>query len=401
MSPICDGAINPGVTLAAEDARMALRSWLFLLLLATCGTALAHKPSDSYLVLQAEADPPRVSGQWEIALRDLEFVVGIDIDGDGNFTPDEVQARQAEIASYALARLAVLADGAPCSLRANGHFLKKNHDGDYAALKVLGDCGAAARPLETLDIRYSLFFDLDAEHEGLLRLQAGGGTLTGVFAADRRSLRFEVNEASSFAQFLSFARQGVWHIWIGFDHVLFLLALLLPAVLMHRDGRWLAAERFGPVFRDVVRVVTAFTVAHSITLSLATLGLVALPSRLVEAAIALSVLLAALNNLRPVVSEWRWLAAFAFGLLHGFGFAGVLADLGLPSESLLLALLGFNLGVEAGQLAIVAVFLPLAFMLRGTAAYSRGLMSGGSLAVALLALAWMIERAFDISIPAL
>jgi hypothetical protein len=175
----------------------------------------------------------------------------------------------------------------------------------------------------------------------------------------------------------------------------------LPAVLTYRDGRWEAAEHFRPVFRDVVRVVTAFTVAHSITLSLATLGLVSLPSGPVEAAIAFSVLLAAINNVRPVVAEWRWLMAFAFGLLHGFGFAGVLADLGLPSDALLLALVGFNLGVEAGQLAIVAVFLPLAFMVRGTAAYNRGLMSGGSVLVGLLALTWMIERIFDVSILAL
>jgi hypothetical protein len=193
----------------------------------------------------------------------------------------------------------------------------------------------------------------------------------------------------------------VWHIWIGFDHVLFLLALLLPAVLMHESGRWQAVAHFRPVFWDVVRTVTSFTVAHSITLSLAALGVVSLPSRLVEATIALSVLLAALNNVRPVIEQWRWVMAFAFGLIHGFGFASVLGDLGLPREGLLLALVGFNLGVEAGQLAIVAVFLPLAFMLRGTATYRRGLMSGGSLVVALLALAWLVERAFDISILAL
>jgi hypothetical protein len=391
----------------SPDCRLSwLRRLLLLLAVALAGAAHAHKPSDSYLVLKVAADPPRVSGQWDIALRDLEFTVGLDIDGDGNITPDEIQAKHADIATYALARLAVQADGEPCALRSVGHLIAKHSDGDYAALKLQGDCGSPARrTVESLDIRYSLFFDLDAEHEGLLRLESGGGaapdTVTGVFAVSKAHQRFELSRPSWLAQFLSFGGQGVWHIWIGFDHVLFLLALLLPAVLTYRGGRWQAATRFGPAFWDVVRVVTAFTVAHSITLSLAALEVVSLPSRLVEATIALSVVLAALNNIRPMIEDWRWLMAFAFGLIHGFGFASVLADLGLPRDALLLALVGFNLGVEAGQLAIVAVFLPLAFMLRGTAIYSRGLMSGGSLLVALLAVTWMIERIFDISILAL
>ena len=120
------------------------------------------------------------------------------------------------------------------------------------------------------------------------------------------------------------------------------------------------------------KVVTAFTVAHSITLSLAALGVISLPSRLVESAIAASVVLAALNNVCPVVYGGRWIIAFCFGLIHGFGFASVLTDLGLPQDSLLLALVAFNLGVELGQLAIVAVFLPIAYALRGRRASIRG-----------------------------
>jgi hypothetical protein len=386
-----------------------LRLLLLLAAMGLASAAHAHKPSDSYLVLKVEADQPRLSGQWDIALRDLEFTVGLDIDGDGNITSDEVQAKHAEIASYALARLVVQADGEPCTLRSAGHLIAKHSDGDYAALKLQADCGASAsataapagRSIESVDIRYSLFFDLDAEHEGLLRLQSGTDTVSGVFAVGKAQQRFELLKPSGLTQFLSFCGQGVWHIWIGFDHVLFLLALLLPAVLIYEGGRWQAVARFGPAFWEVARVVTSFTVAHSITLSLAALGVVALPSRLVEATIAFSVLLAALNNVRPVIEQWRWLMAFAFGLIHGFGFASVLADLGLPREGLVLALLGFNLGVEAGQLAIVVAFLPLAFMLRSQAFYRRALMSGGSLLVALLALTWMIERAFGISILAL
>ena len=186
----------------------------------------------------------------------------------------------------------------------------------------------------------------------------------------------------------------MWHIWVGFDHILFLLSLLLPAVLAWQASRWQPVQGFRPAFWDVFRVVTSFTVAHSITLSLAALGIVALPSRLVESAIAASVVVAALNNLKPMVEGRRWLVAFGFGLIHGFGFASVLGELGLPRDALLLALVGFNLGVECGQLVIVALFLPLAYSLRGSRFYRRTVMKGGSLAIAGIAGIWLAERVF-------
>jgi hypothetical protein len=169
-------------------------------------------------------------------------------------------------------------------------------------------------------------------------------------------------------------------------------------VLLWRAAGWRPADSFGQAFIDVLRIVTAFTVAHSITLSLATLGLVAPPSRLVESAIALSVVLAALNNVWPLFHERRWMVAFCFGLIHGFGFASVLQDLGLPRESLVLALVGFNLGVEVGQLAIVAVFLPLAYAARRSAFYRRGVLVGGSLLIALVAGIWLAERVFNFKV---
>jgi hypothetical protein len=145
----------------------------------------------------------------------------------------------------------------------------------------------------------------------------------------------------------------------------------------------------------VLKVVTAFTFAHSITLSLATLRVVTLPSRWVESAIAASVVIAALGNIFVFIEGRRWAIAFAFGLIHGFGFAAVLADLHLPREALLLALVAFNLGIEAGQLIIVACFLPVAFLLRETWFYRRASLVGGSLVIALIAAVWLAERAFD------
>ena len=363
-----------------------------LVLLAFCAVAQAHKPSDSYLVIKLEAG--RIAGQWDIALRDLEYAIGLDADGNGDITWGELSARHQDLASYALARLQVSAGDAACVLQATDHLVDRHSDGAYAVIRFSGDCAAAG----TLKIRYGLFFELDPTHRGLVRIEAGGVTQTAVFGPERAEQTFNLAAPSLLAQITAYVREGVWHIWIGFDHVLFLLSLLLPAVWQRTAGRWTPAPRFAPAFWEVLKVVTAFTVAHSITLSLAALELIALPSRLVESVIAASVILAALNNLFPLVNERRWAMAFAFGLIHGFGFASVLTDLGLPRDALVSSLFGFNVGVELGQLTIVAVFLPLAFALRATRFYSRVVFVGGSVVVAVLAAIWLAERALDIKL---
>jgi hypothetical protein len=171
-------------------------------------------------------------------------------------------------------------------------------------------------------------------------------------------------------------------------------------LLEWRAPRWQPVDGFRAALWDVFRIVTSFTVAHSITLSLAALHVLSLPSRLVESAIALSVVVAALNNLRPLVQGRRWVVAFGFGLIHGFGFASVLAELGLPNDALRIALVGFNIGVEAGQLAIVALFLPLAYSLRRSTFYRRAVMAGGSVLIAGVAGIWLVERAFGLSLLA-
>jgi hypothetical protein len=275
--------------------------------------------------------------------------------------------------------------------------LDYHSDGAYAVLRLEGVCAA---DVAALDLDYRLLFDIDPQHKGLLQLRHGGQASTAIFAPDTAHQALQVAGASPWRQFGDYVRHGIWHIWIGFDHILFLLSLLLPAVLVYRDRQWQGRPTFRSAALDVLKIVTAFTLAHSITLTLATLGVVALPSQLVESAIAASVVLAALNNLWPLFHGRRALVAFAFGLIHGFGFASVLLDLGLPKASLLLSLVGFNAGVELGQIAIVALFLPLAFLARNTTAYRKGVLGAGSCAIALLALAWLAERGLDVKLLA-
>ena len=372
---------------------MNARLIVFIVLLcAWCSPAQAHKPSDSYLAITVQGQ--QITGQWDIALRDLDFAIGLDGNGDGALTWDEIRARHQAISAYALQRLQIATTAGACTLQPGEQLIDNHTDGAYSVLRFTAACPGSAAPA-SLDIGYTLFADLDPQHKGLLKLSHDGDTQTAIFDPDSPRQTLSLAAPYRLAQFGAYVKHGIWHIWIGTDHILFLLSLLLPAVLLPGLREQQASLR--AAFFDVLKVVTAFTLAHSITLTLASLSLISLPSRWVESAIAASVVLAALNNLYPLFRGRRPVAAFVFGLIHGFGFASVLRDLGLPQSALVSSLFGFNVGVEIGQLAIVAVFLPLAWWLRKSWFY-RQLFTWGSLAIALVAAIWLVERIADIKL---
>src|SRR5689334_11242323 len=194
-----------------------MKAFLSLLLALAAATAQAHKPSDSYLALSTEE--AAVRGQWDIALRDLEFAIGLDADGDGAITWGELKAKRREIEAYALSRLKISSDQKACALAPADFLVDEHSDGAYAVLRFAADCGA--KPPGSLEVGYSLFFDLDPTHRGLLRIERGGATQSAVLSPERPRLAFKAGETSALAQFLDYLREGVWHIWIGFDHILF------------------------------------------------------------------------------------------------------------------------------------------------------------------------------------
>ncbi len=359
--------------------------------LCTAWTARAHKLSDAYLTV-AVADG-QVTGTCEVALRDLEIVLALDSNLDGAITWAELKAKQTNVVGYLSSRVRVEADGQAVPLNWDGLQVSLHLDGSYALLGLKGDILPTASKLKLI---YGLLWEEDPLHRGLLKLTVGSTTTVAVFSQTSPSVTVDLEKPVSLTRFDQFLVEGVLHIWKGYDHILFLVALLLPAVMILQVQTWRPTEAFKPAAMNVLKVVTAFTLAHSITLSLAALDVVRLPSRLVESTIALSVIIAAANNLKPFFRDRGWMVAFGFGLIHGFGFATVLGELGLPAGSLAKALVGFNLGVEVGQLAIVAVFLPVAFLMRSTVFYRRVALQTGSLAIALVAGLWLIERAFNI-----
>lgn len=357
--------------------------------------AQAHKPSDSYLTLTVGGPP--VAVRWDIALRDLDNVLALDRDADGAITWGELRARESDVVAFASKRLTIRFDGQVCGLSPVDMSVAEHSDGAYAVLRFEAPC---AREPHEVDVDYELFFDVDPQHHGIARIDDGAGTRTAIFTDVDRHQRFARATLGRAHQLGAAVRLGIGHIFSGIDHLLFLIALLLPSVLVRRGvkGHWEPVAGFRSALTDVLKIVTAFTVAHSITLSLSVLGVLRLPSRFVESAIAASVIVAAVNNIVPILQEDRWTAAFALGLLHGFGFSATLMDLGLPRQNLIATLFGFNIGVEMGQLCVVATLLPIAYWARKTVAYRKVALFGGSIAIASVATVWLIERAFAVKL---
>jgi hypothetical protein len=368
---------------------MACGVWLLALLcmlLAT--TAHAHIASNGFLTINV--DGTRMSGSVEFAMRDAELAVGLDSNRDGTITWGEVRSHQRDLELYVRSKLRIGDGTARCAEEFSSVEINERVDGNYVWLPFTAACGAAR--LTRLVIDYRLMQGIDPSHRGLLTTTAWGGTQAGVLnGTGEQSIALE--HPSAWQAFTEYLQTGIWHIWSGIDHLLFLLSLLLPAVLRRRDQHWEAVPLAKPAFVNIFKVVTAFTVAHSITLSLAAFDVVRLPSRLTESVIAASIIIAALNNIFPKVTEGRWRIAFAFGLLHGFGFASVLADMGLPPGARAISLVSFNLGVETGQLAVVVAVMPLAYAVRATAFYRQTVMRWGSSAIAALAFVWLVQRA--------
>ena len=375
----------------------ALSHALFIGAPSLLGTAVhAHPTSTAYLEVGASA-PATPTLQWRIALRDLDALLDLDTDGDGQLVWAEVADRAADINALAASAVALKSGTAACALRFEAPRYVRLADAGFAQLDGAATCGSGA----ALSLDYRLFEGVDPSHRVLITMRGARqpritepGARVSLTAADTAA---EV--PSGFSGFLA---SGIAHIAGGYDHVLFLLCLLLPAVLLRQSvantGRWVARDNLTSALVAVVWIATAFTIAHSLTLALATFGVIRIPASVIEPLIALTILATALNNVWPIVTRRLAAVAFAFGLIHGFGFAEVLAPLSLPRDQLAMALLGFNLGVEVGQLAIVASAFFVLATLRRWSGYARWILGFGSLLIAIVATLWFIERVFDVTI---
>ncbi len=350
-------------------------------------SASAHQSSFSYATVELVDGGRRAN--YEIRLSSNDLYEALELDEERDATDAEIEAGARRLQNYVFAQveldvadqLCVFTPGAVRALRDGGRF---------AQLEASLTCPKA---IAAIDFHYTLFFDLDERHEGLMTAEH---ELVQFAYPDHTRFHFEPHHSHG-ASMLGFLRSGVHHVLSGADHILFLISLLLVMAWRARAGE-LELRAPGATMRRTAAIVSAFTVGHSITLILAALGWVELPSRFVESMIAASIVYVAIENLFRPDPAHRALVGFSFGLMHGLGFAAMLRPL-LPPSATVMPLLAFNIGVELGQLAVVLATLPLLYLLMRTLGvdwYRRRFLPIACVAVSLMGLVWLVERAFEI-----
>ncbi|HZZ84780.1 MAG TPA: HupE/UreJ family protein [Anaeromyxobacteraceae bacterium] len=339
--------------------------------------ALGHQAGVSYAEL--DVDGAEVRGSFRFSLAELTTLVNVPADPRGRFTAEAVAGAIEPLRRATLEAVTVRQGGVPCVLRPGGFGLEEP---DGLRLDGTWTC---PRPIARAEIELGFLPHLPRGHTHLVKVQAGERLAEHAVRAERPRFWLEGGGGAWSDTARRFLALGVEHIFTGYDHLAFLLGLLL----------------LGGTLRGLFRIVTAFTLAHSLTLALATLGVVTPPASLVEPLIAASVCYVGLENVwaarhapgdRARALARRWKLTFAFGLVHGFGFAGVLRALRLPRGSLAASLVSFNLGVEAGQLGIVAVAFPLLLLLRRRSTFREWGVLAGSLSIAAVGAWWLLER---------
>ena len=379
---------------------MLLTGVLFCLTLFYAGLAQAHRLGESYIFL--DVTEKALAGRFEVTLNDLNKVFSLTVNGE-EVSEQDFLARSSEVQNYLEPRLTFYHENQTHPVVVT-HSEVRDYGVAKFALVYFEVPSLESVPLQ-IETEYLYLLDgFESTHRSFLVIENNPRTKTVdnesqialIFSPGAERQNLSLNGTPWPEVMSTFIKHGVWHIWIGFDHILFIISLLLPSVMILRAGGWEPVADFKSAFLFVVKVITLFTVAHSITLSLSALGIVKLPVRLVEAVIAVSIIIVALNNIFPVFNRRIWLVVFGFGLFHGLGFANVLAPLGAERSSLLTALVGFNVGVEIGQLAIIAVVFPLFFMMRNWRAYQFQVLGLGSAALILVSSFWFVERAFGL-----
>ena len=383
--------------------------------------AAAHVANRSYVYFRILQDS--IHGSVQMTVDDLNKVLDLDL-RDG-MTPAELRPYLPAVREYILDHLEVSSVLGAHPVTFTDEIITLELRNGY----VVGNgftLGNTPSVPDALQVSFDPVFEADDTHRAFALIEYNWKA--GIHNNESMiSLRFapgdigpkelDLSDVSVWKGVRAMIVSGMYHIYIGLDHILFLIALLLPSVVYRARtrpavgaagvitlpgtqtaGGWVPVTRFQPAFIYVLQIVTFFTIAHTITLSLAALGLVQLPGYIVESLIALSIALAALHNLYPLFRNDGMIIAFVFGLFHGFGFASVLGEVGLRGEYMTWSLLGFNVGVELAQVLIICLVFPILYALRKTAVY-KYLLYGGSALLIVVAMYWFVERLFDVNIP--
>ncbi|MBT8165975.1 MAG: hypothetical protein HKO63_04220 [Acidimicrobiia bacterium] len=366
--------------------------------------AAAHETVQPYLYVFVTEST--VDGRVEVAVEDVAAVLGLDLDGDDARIEKVLRDEADLLRAYVADHLVIGSEGREWDLELGRVDLFREGPGALAfAVVQYRAIVPAGEVTRVLDITFDPFFDEIDGRDGLLLLT--GGWEAGLYDRDKEVLvtysqgnstqSIDLGGRGEWDNFRSGVTLGVDHIKTGPDHILFILALLLPSVLVFQEA-WRPTRGFGSALWRVLKIATFFTIAHSITFTFAGMGWLPLPpSKLVEAIIAASIAAAALHNLRPIFPNREWVLAFAFGLFHGMGFASLVAALDVSQTSQLVSLLGRNVGIEIGQVVVVLLLFPALYLLRRTDAYAP-FLTVSSLVLSVVALGWMTERLLEVDL---
>lgn len=371
---------------------MLSRAALGLAGLLLWGAALAHQAGNSYLTVSDNA--ASVSVQIDLSIKDLNGILQIPPEQAAEFTPSRLAQVQEQLSETVQRLLTLQADEQALPLRFVSQTLSLRHDGLY--VRQVHSAPALPAAPHRLVVRYDFFNRGESVARAYAKLSVQGKELSTVFDARHAVQRFTMADNSRLVTLTRFISEGALHIWSGPDHLLFLLCLLLPGLRLlgplPLPGARVSWSSARPALWFALQVVTAFTVAHSVTLAAAATDWIDLPDKWVEAAIALSIMASALLNLLSKGHAWRWQFGFGFGLIHGLGFAGGLRELGLMPQRFLESLLAFNLGVELGQLVVLAAAAALLWPWLRRDWVRWRLPIWGSLLVLPLSGLWLVQR---------
>ncbi|GFD72081.1 membrane protein [Tenacibaculum sp. KUL113] len=347
---------------------------------------LSHELSNGYLTLNSTSDTV-LAGELLLKPEDIGRAAGLDIDNNGSLTWGEVNRHHSLANSYIQSNVIISDNGQRCALSTAPPSIKNISAESLLAYPLKVTCAK----LNELTVQYTGIVADFPTHKLLTSITLNDFNGVYVLDSERTSITVSPLNNDWLTQFGEMVYQGIWHIFIGLDHILFLVATLLTVNLRRNNNRWERAASKARIFKNTVILVSTFTLAHSITLTATALNFITLDSRIVELGIALSVAITALNNMFPIIMRLGFIT-FGFGLLHGMGFASVFGDLNAQSGSLVMNVLAFNLGVEIGQLAIVSLLLPLLLAIRNVKVYAKAIMPIASSIIAVIALNWTLQR---------
>ncbi len=364
---------------------------VFLCLILWSGAVFSHQTGNSYLTLR-EADD-RLWVELDFIVRDLGNLLQVPGQPSGPpSAPEKLAALQVPITQVIQQSLSIAVDEQDIPLEFMSQSVVLHNDGLYVRQRF--SAKALSADAKFVVVRYQFFTQNDMLGRAFFKLNLRGEEISSVFDQSNAIQRFALGEGKRWSTMGLFTKEGAKHIWEGPDHLLFLLTLLLPGLMLIRPAESSTASSSTAAWKFALKVITAFTVAHSLTLASSVLGWVSLPDRFIESTIALSIMVSAALNLQNRFTFSHWKLAFVFGLIHGMGFANGLKELGLSSMYFLEALFAFNLGVELGQLsAVVLVAVPLVLLARREESRMQ-VMRWGSGMVFLIALFWLVQRLF-------